>query len=156
MQEQYDAYQVNKAMNLLRKIQVESEVCDQFGNGEATQVHHITVLRAYDKSKDKRLLRAAQQLSDWLQDKEINDITPFSKDLCMLQIIKRQRELTFEEKGTLYKIAGEAENLIDKFSSLVLLDDEKSASKVLGEQCKKCHEYLMVQPIYNLYEKKKE
>ena len=28
-------------MNLLRKIQIESEVKDQFENGEATQVHHI-------------------------------------------------------------------------------------------------------------------
>lgn len=41
LQEEYDAYQVTKAMNLLRKIQVESEVKDQYANGEATQVHHI-------------------------------------------------------------------------------------------------------------------
>ena len=40
-QQEYDSYQVTKAMNLLRKIQVESEVKDQFANGEATQVHHI-------------------------------------------------------------------------------------------------------------------
>lgn len=40
-QDAYDSYQVNKAMNLLRKIQIESEVKDQFANGEATQVHHI-------------------------------------------------------------------------------------------------------------------
>ena len=40
-QEAYDAYQVTKAMNLLRKIQIDSEVKDQFANGEATQVHHI-------------------------------------------------------------------------------------------------------------------
>ena len=40
-QEEYDAYQVTKAMNLLRKIQIESEVKDQYANGEATQVHHI-------------------------------------------------------------------------------------------------------------------
>ena len=40
-QEAYNAYYVQKAMNLLRKIQVESEVHDQWGNGEATQVHHI-------------------------------------------------------------------------------------------------------------------
>jgi hypothetical protein len=40
-QEAYDSYQVTKAMNLLRKIQVESEVKDQYANGEATQVHHI-------------------------------------------------------------------------------------------------------------------
>jgi len=41
LQEAYDSYQVTKAMNLLRKIQIESEVKDQFANGEATQVHHI-------------------------------------------------------------------------------------------------------------------
>ncbi|MBR3546072.1 MAG: hypothetical protein IKN86_00730, partial [Bacteroidaceae bacterium] len=40
-QEAYDGYQVTKAMNLLRKIQVDSEVSDQYANGEATQVHHI-------------------------------------------------------------------------------------------------------------------
>lgn len=40
-QKAYDSYQVTKAMNLLRKIQVESEVKDQYANGEATQVHHI-------------------------------------------------------------------------------------------------------------------
>ena len=40
-QQEYDTYQVTKAMNLLRKIQIESEVKDQYGNGEATQVHHI-------------------------------------------------------------------------------------------------------------------
>lgn len=28
-------------MNLLRKIQIDTEVHDQYGNGEATQVHHI-------------------------------------------------------------------------------------------------------------------
>lgn len=40
-QEEYDAYQVAKAINLLKKIQIESEVKDQYANGEATQVHHI-------------------------------------------------------------------------------------------------------------------
>ena len=41
LQEEYDAYQVTKVMNLLRKIQIESEVKDQYANGDATQVHHI-------------------------------------------------------------------------------------------------------------------
>ena len=40
-QEAYDEYQMTKAMNLLRKIQIESEVKDQYDIGEATQVHHI-------------------------------------------------------------------------------------------------------------------
>lgn len=40
-QEAYNQYYVQKAMNLLRRIQEESEVHDQWGIGEATQIHHI-------------------------------------------------------------------------------------------------------------------
>lgn len=40
-QEAYNAYYVQKAINLLRKIQVNSEVPDQYSIGEATQIHHI-------------------------------------------------------------------------------------------------------------------
>lgn len=40
-QEAYNAYYVQKAIALIRKIQTESEVHDQLANGAATQVHHI-------------------------------------------------------------------------------------------------------------------
>ena len=40
-QEAYENYQVTKAMNLIRKIQLDSEVKDHYAIGEATQVHHI-------------------------------------------------------------------------------------------------------------------
>ena len=40
-QEAYENYQVTKAMNLIRKIQLDSEVKDQYAIDEATQVHHI-------------------------------------------------------------------------------------------------------------------
>lgn len=40
-QDAYNAYYVQKAIALIRKIHKESEVKDQWGNGEATQVHHI-------------------------------------------------------------------------------------------------------------------
>lgn len=40
-QEIINAYYVQKAIALIRKIHKESEVKDQWGNGEATQVHHI-------------------------------------------------------------------------------------------------------------------
>lgn len=39
--EAYSDYQVQKAMNLIRKMYKESEVKDQWANGEATQIHHI-------------------------------------------------------------------------------------------------------------------
>lgn len=40
-QEAYNDYYVKKAIALIRKIQHESEVHDSWGNGDATQVHHI-------------------------------------------------------------------------------------------------------------------
>lgn len=39
--EAYSDYQVQKAMNMIRKMYNESEVKDQWANGEATQIHHI-------------------------------------------------------------------------------------------------------------------
>ncbi len=39
--EAYSDYQVQKAMNMIRKMYQESEVKDQWANGEATQIHHI-------------------------------------------------------------------------------------------------------------------
>lgn len=39
--EAYSDYQVQKAMNMIRKMYKESEVKDQWSNGEATQIHHI-------------------------------------------------------------------------------------------------------------------
>lgn len=40
-QEAYNAYYVQKAIAQIKKIQSESEVHDQWSQGEATQVHHI-------------------------------------------------------------------------------------------------------------------
>ncbi|TRX70722.1 hypothetical protein [Carboxylicivirga sp. M1479] len=39
--EAYSDYQVQKAMNMIRKMYIESEINDQWANGEATQIHHI-------------------------------------------------------------------------------------------------------------------
>lgn len=41
LQDAYNAYYVQKAISLIRKIQKESEVHDAWSNGPATQVHHI-------------------------------------------------------------------------------------------------------------------
>lgn len=37
----YSDYLVQKAMNVIRKLYTESEIKDQWANGEATQIHHI-------------------------------------------------------------------------------------------------------------------
>ncbi len=37
----YNDYLVQKAMNVIRKLYTESEIKDQWANGDATQIHHI-------------------------------------------------------------------------------------------------------------------
>jgi len=39
--EAYSDYQVQKAVNMIRKMYIGTEVKDQWANGEATQIHHI-------------------------------------------------------------------------------------------------------------------
>ncbi len=56
-QEAYNAYYVQKAIALVRKIQHESEVHDQWGNGVATQVHHI-----FPKSKFPQIAHYIENL----------------------------------------------------------------------------------------------
>lgn len=53
----FSEYLVQKAMNQIRKMYSESEVKDQWGNGEATQVHHI-----FPKSKHPELAHYLENL----------------------------------------------------------------------------------------------
>ena len=84
-QEVYNAYYVQKAMNLLRKIQVESEVHDQWGNGEATQVHHI-----FPKSQFPQLAHYLENLIKLTATQHFTKAHPDNKT----QEINRDYQLT--------------------------------------------------------------
>jgi hypothetical protein len=53
----YNNYLVQKAMNVIRKLYNESEVKDQWANGDATQIHHI-----FPKSKFPQLAHYLENL----------------------------------------------------------------------------------------------
>ena len=53
----FNAYLVQKAMNQIRKMYTESEVKDQWSNGDATQIHHI-----FPKSKFPQLAHYLENL----------------------------------------------------------------------------------------------
>lgn len=53
----FNAYLVQKAINLIKKIYTESEIKDQWSNGDATQVHHI-----FPKSKFPQLAHYLENL----------------------------------------------------------------------------------------------
>ena len=49
-EEAYVKYTLNKAKNIIKKVHgIESEVQDEFANGEATQIHHIFMKSQYPK-----------------------------------------------------------------------------------------------------------
>ena len=84
-QEAYNAYYVQKAMNLLRKIQIDSEVHDQYGNGEATQVHHI-----FPKSQFPQLAHYLENLIKLTATQHFTKAHPNNKT----QEINRDYQLT--------------------------------------------------------------
>jgi hypothetical protein len=53
----YNNYLVQKAMNVIRKLYTESEIKDQWANGDATQIHHI-----FPKSKFPQLAHYLENL----------------------------------------------------------------------------------------------
>lgn len=55
--EAYSDYLVQKAMSMIRKMYKESEIKDQWANGEATQIHHI-----FPKSKFPQLAHYLENL----------------------------------------------------------------------------------------------
>lgn len=111
------------------------------------------VLSAFDKSNNKRLLQAAIELNEWLQDKEIEGISPYAKMLCNLEIACRSRKITEEERKSLYKIVLDSTDPIDRFSAYVLLGDTQGAKAIFDELSKDRQEYFKIQPIYHLFEK---
>lgn len=84
-QEAYNQYYVQKAMNLLRRIQEESEVHDQWENGEATQIHHI-----FPKSQYPQIAHYIENLIKLTATQHFTKAHPDNKT----QIIDRDYQLT--------------------------------------------------------------
>jgi len=84
----FNAYLVQKAMNQIKKMYSESEVKDQWANGDATQVHHI-----FPKSKFPQLahylenlikLTATQHYTKAHPNNKTDAINPDYQLVCLL------------------------------------------------------------------------
>ena len=111
-----------------------------------------TILIAFDQSKNINLLRTAIGLNEWLQDKEIEDISPNAKKLSTLEIAYRHRELTKIERKFLYNIVAEAQEPLDILYAYILLGDIKGANDTFNDLCDDCKNYFKHQSIYYLFE----
>ena len=84
----FNAYLVQKAMNQIRKMYSDSEVKDQWANGEATQIHHI-----FPKSEFPQLahylenlikLTATQHYTKAHPNNKTDSINPDYQVVCLL------------------------------------------------------------------------
>ena len=110
----------------------------------------LCMLRAYDKKPSPDLLDAAHQISDWIREfpeliaKEI-------ATLNHLQIVLRERPLSYKEKSEIYAILAESEDKFIRLGGFILLDEQLEAKAIMDalddEEAERFKEF----PIYKFY-----
>jgi len=111
----------------------------------------LYMLKAYDKSLSAELLDAARKMSEWLQERpELlpNNITILNR----LQIVLRERALTFEEKSELYPIAATATDPFHRIGAFLLLNEQNEARMLLEALSEEELERFKDFPIYKFYQ----
>lgn len=110
------------------------------------------VLLAYDTKKDKRLLDTALSLCKWLENIPIEGISNNAKQLDRLQIIKRERCFSEEEKNELYEIVDSDEAIVDdKISAYLLLGEQAHAERLFNKFSKEAQQLYKQEPIYHFW-----
>ena len=97
-------------------------------------------LRAYDVCHRPQLLDFADNLAQWLLDKDVPYVSPYGKQLDILQITRRRRKLTKAEneqlKGYLSNDSFDQMDLIGIYLLLNKKKDAKSVYKLMDETTK--------------------
>lgn len=112
----------------------------------------LIMLLAYDKHPNERLLKAVEDLAKWiLNDASFPELPYESRYLNLMQIYKRTRNLTNEEKEQIYDIYDNAKISDIKVAAALLIEDYVGAKRnfakmALGEQ-----DLFKTLPIYNLW-----
>ena len=115
----------------------------------------LEMLKAYDKKKNDELLQAAKELTKWL----LNQTEFLPKEISQinyLQIIRRERELTYQEKQELNSIVANAEDAGYKIGALILLNEFDETKKLLEELPDERRKEFSEYPVYKFYKKNTE
>lgn len=122
---------------------------------ENTNFVMLEMLKAYDKKKNDELLQAAKELTKWL----LNQTEFLPKEISQinyLQIIRRERELTYQEKQELNSIVANAEDAGYKIGALILLNEFDETKKLLEELPDERRKEFSEYPVYKFYKKNTE
>ncbi len=117
-------------MDLQRVVSDLKEVTQNEASVNHANTVMLEMLKAYDQQNNPRLLEACTQLANWLVDLHkflSEEITAINT----LQIIARQRKLTYGEKQRLNKIIEATTDIPIKIGAFLLLDEQEEAMRLL-------------------------
>ena len=118
-------------MDLQRVVADLKEIAPNEASVNHVNTVMLEMLKAYDQQNNPLLLDACSQLATWLSD--MNQFFP--KDIATinaLQIIARQRKLTYTEKQRLSKIIDTTTDVVIKIGAFLLLDEQEEAKQLLS------------------------
>lgn len=145
----FDNLNLNTIVEDYRRFEVTERL---IGDANGTM---LCMLKAYDKKPSLELLTAARQLSDWMQEyPEL--ISKEIATLNRLQIVLRERQLSYQEKSEIYAILATSSDEFIRLGSFILLGEQSEAKAILDaldeEKAKSFAEF----PIYKFYRSPEE
>lgn len=144
-----DNLQLQKVVDDFKSIEPQQFIVE---NGNLIM---LEMLKAYDKRPNDELLNAINQMLEWLKESSeylSNEVLQLNE----FQIVKRTRNLNFQEKQLISNIATSSSDVSCKVGAFLLLDEQDEAEKLLQEMPKKVKEEFMTYPIFRFYTKSKE
>ena len=110
----------------------------------------LEMIKAYDRRESAELLEAIKQLSEWVS-KQKEHLSDEVVILNQLQIVKRERQLTFDEKAQLYSIVSKSDDEFFKLGAFLLLDEQEEAQKIIDTFEPEALDRFRAFPIYQRF-----
>lgn len=138
-------------INFNNILQSYKEISDkQYFSYETANIDLLKMLLAYDESNNLKLLKAIQELAKWLKD-ESNEIPEDIKLVNWLQSIKRERELTSDEKRQLQLLLDDSVSCGIKTAINLLLDNQIAADIHFEKMSQEDRDTFIRFPIFHFW-----
>lgn len=111
----------------------------------------LEMIKAYDEEPDTELLSSIEKLCDWLLA-QTDYIDNDAGIINQMQIIIRQRVLTFDEKQKLAQIVNSSKEPLHRAGAFILLGEREEAENILSSIDENILRYFKECPIYHIYD----
>ena len=132
-----------------KKVYIENHNVTQRANNDM-----LMMILAYDENHDDKLLKSSKDLCEWLISiNEKDEVNTYF--LNLMQIIKRERDLTNEERKEIM-IKFDLCNSMEKLACCLLLDNNEMANHYFNQLNDSEKEFFTTLPIYHFFNSKLE